>query len=105
MQEGRDEIDKDLAELNGNVNAFRLSESMAFVESMNQAFAQQIIYGDTTTNKDGVLGLTPRYNAITGSPAPNSAAARCRATPGARRAGIRCRCRCAAGQSFPSAGR
>jgi len=74
MQEGRDEIDKDLAELNGNVNAFRLSESMAFVESMNQAFAQQIIYGDTSTNKDGVLGLTPRYNALTGSPAPNSAA-------------------------------
>jgi len=64
MQEGRDEIDKDLAELNGNVNAFRLSESMAFVEAMNQAFAQQIIYGDTTSNKDGVLGLTPRYNNI-----------------------------------------
>ena len=64
MQEGRNEIDKDLAELNGNVNAFRLSESMAFVESMNETFAQQIIYGDTTVNKDGVLGLTPRYNAI-----------------------------------------
>lgn len=67
MQEGRNEIDKDLAELNGNVNAFRLSESMAFVESMNETFAQQIIYGDTTTNKDGVLGLTPRYNHLTGT--------------------------------------
>lgn len=65
MQEGRDEVDKDLAELNGNVAAFRLSEAMAFVESMNQAFSQQIIYGDTTTNKDGVLGLTPRYNSKT----------------------------------------
>jgi len=54
----------EMAELNGNVNAFRLSESMAFVEAMNQAFAQQIIYGDTTSNKDGVLGLTPRYNNI-----------------------------------------
>lgn len=61
MQEGRNEIDKDLAELNGNVNAFRLSESLAFVESMNETFAQQVIYGDTTVNKDGVLGLTPRY--------------------------------------------
>lgn len=67
MQEGRNEIDKDLAELNGNVNAFRLSESMAFVESMNETFAQQIMYGDTSTNKDGVLGLTPRYNHITGT--------------------------------------
>lgn len=64
MQEGRNEIDKDLAELNGNVNAFRLSESLAFVESMNEKFTQQIMYGDTTTNKDGVLGLTPRYNNI-----------------------------------------
>lgn len=64
MQEGRNEIDKDLAELNGNVNAFRLSESMAFVEAMGQAFAAQIVYGDTTLNKDGVLGLTPRYNNI-----------------------------------------
>ena len=66
MQEGRNEIDKDLAELNGNVAAFRLSESMAFIESMNENFAQQLIYGDTTVNKDGILGLTPRYNAISG---------------------------------------
>jgi hypothetical protein len=64
MQEGRNEIDKDLAELNGNVNAFRLSESMAFVEAMNEKFAQQVMYGDTSVNKDGVLGLTPRYNSL-----------------------------------------
>ena len=30
---------------------------------------------------------------------------RCRVTPGARRTGARCRCRCAAGQSSPLAGR
>jgi hypothetical protein len=28
---------------------------------MNQQFAKSIIYGDTTTNKDDVLGLAPRY--------------------------------------------
>lgn len=61
MQEGRSEVDKDLAELNGNVAAFRMSEALSFIESMNQLFAQQIIYGDTTTNKDGILGLTPRF--------------------------------------------
>jgi len=64
MLEGRNEIDKDLADLNGNAAAFRLSEGLAFIESMNQEFAQQMIYGDTAVNKDGVLGLTPRYNAI-----------------------------------------
>jgi hypothetical protein len=67
MQEGRNEIDKELCELNGNAAAFRLSESLAFVESMNQTFAQQIMYGNTATNKDGILGLAPRYNAIAGA--------------------------------------
>jgi hypothetical protein len=67
MLEGRNEIDKDLADLNGNAPAFRMSESLAFVEAMNQTFAQQMAYGDTSTNKDGVLGLAPRYNAISGA--------------------------------------
>lgn len=71
MQEGRNEVDKDLADLNGNVAAFRVSEALAFVESMNETFAQQVIYGDTTQNKDGILGLTPRYNSLT---AANSSA-------------------------------
>jgi hypothetical protein len=62
MLEGRNEIDKDLAELNGNTAAFRLSEGLAFIESMNESFAQSVIYGDTSTTKDGVLGLAPRYN-------------------------------------------
>jgi hypothetical protein len=66
MLEGRNELDKDIVELNGNAQAFRLSEALAFVESMNESFAQGIIYGDTSSNKDGVLGLTPRYNAISG---------------------------------------
>lgn len=66
MQEGRNEIDKDLCELNGNSAAFRMSEALAFIESMNQMFSQQIMYGNTTTNKDGILGLAPRYNTISG---------------------------------------
>lgn len=67
MLEGRNEIDKDLADLNGNAAAFRMSEGLAFIEAMNQEFAQQLIYGNTTTNKDGILGFAPRYNAIAGA--------------------------------------
>lgn len=67
MLEGRNEIDKDLADLNGNSAAFRMSEAMAFIESMNQSFCQQVIYGDTSTNKDGILGLTYRYNSLSAS--------------------------------------
>jgi hypothetical protein len=60
--EGRNEIDKDLADLNGNTAAFRLSEGLAFIEAMNEQFAQSIIYGNTASQKDGILGLTPRYS-------------------------------------------
>lgn len=67
MQEGRNEIDKDLADLNGNSSAFRMSEGLAFIEAMNQQFAQEMMYGNTSTNKDGILGLAPRYNAIAGA--------------------------------------
>jgi hypothetical protein len=64
MLEGRNEIDKDLAELNGYAPAFRASEALAFVESMRETFAQGVMYGDTSVNKDGILGLTPRYNSL-----------------------------------------
>lgn len=60
--EGRNEIDRDLADLNGNTAAFRLSEGLAFIESMNEQFAQSVIYGNTASQKDGILGLTPRYS-------------------------------------------
>lgn len=71
MLEGRNEIDKDLADLNGNAPAFRLSEGLSFIESMNQSFAQQLIYGDTSANPDGVLGLTPRYNSLSATNSQN----------------------------------
>lgn len=65
MAEGRNEIDKDLAELSGNVAEFRLSESLAFVESINQTWAQQLLYGNTAIDPEGILGLAPRYNSLT----------------------------------------
>ncbi len=71
MVEGRNEIDEDLANLNGNAAAYRLSEGLAFIESMNQTFAQQLMYGDTSVNQDGVLGLTPRYNSFTAQSGAN----------------------------------
>lgn len=76
MQEMRSEVDKDIAELGGNVTAYRQSKAIPFMEGMYQFAAQQFIYGDTATNKDGILGLTPRYNNIAnvGSTVFNTAA-------------------------------
>lgn len=71
MAEGRNEIDKDLADLNGNTAAFRLSEAIAFIEAMNQKWAQQLFYGDTSVDPEGILGLTPRYNSLTAQSGAN----------------------------------
>lgn len=66
MIEGFLEIDKDIVELNGEEGAFRMSEADAFIESMNQAFANLFIYGDPTVAPAVFRGLFPRYNKISG---------------------------------------
>ena len=65
MLETRAEIDKDLADLNGNTQSFRLSEAQAFVEAMNQTMAEAVIYGDASLNPERFNGLAVRYNTIT----------------------------------------
>lgn len=60
-------IDKQVADLNGNAQAYRLSEANAFLESMNQQLASQLIYGNSFTNSERFMGLAPRYGAISGA--------------------------------------
>lgn len=67
MLETRSEVDKDEAELNGNLEAFRLSEAVAFVEGLNQTFAQALIYGNQAVNPEQFNGLAPRFSAIAGA--------------------------------------
>jgi hypothetical protein len=64
--EGFLEIDKDIVELNGEGGAFRMSEADAFIEGMNQGFANLLIYGDPTTAPAVFRGFAPRYNKISG---------------------------------------
>lgn len=72
MLEARGQVDRDLAELNGNTGAFRLSENSAFLEAMNQSMAQTVFYGDTDVDPEKFLGLVPRFSDI-GSGAPANA--------------------------------
>lgn len=67
MLETRSEVDKDEAELNGNLEAFRLSEAVAFVEGLNQTMAQALIYGNQAVNPEQFNGLAPRFSAISGA--------------------------------------
>lgn len=67
MLEAYSRVDKDLAELNGNTAAFRLSEDQAFLEAMNQTQAQTLFYGNPATDPRQYLGLATRYGAISGA--------------------------------------
>ena len=62
MLETRGQIDLDLAMLNGNTPQFRLSEAVAFIEAMNQQFADTLIYGNAGVNPERFSGLAVRYN-------------------------------------------
>lgn len=64
MLEAYAEVDKALADLNGNTAAFRLSEDRAHIEAMNQAFADTLVYGDTSKNPERFMGLAPRYSSL-----------------------------------------
>ncbi len=67
MLEAWSEVDKDLAELNGNVSSFRLSEAAAFIEAMNQEMAQTLFYGNSGVAPEEFTGLAPRYSTISGA--------------------------------------
>ena len=62
MLEAWSEVDVDLAMLNGNTNAFRLSEARAFIEAMNQEMVQTIFYGNGGLAAEEFTGFAPRYS-------------------------------------------
>lgn len=64
MLETYSEVDKELADLNGQTAEFLLSESLAFLESMNQEMAETLIYGDTTVHPQRFTGLSARFNSL-----------------------------------------
>ena len=65
MLEAYAEVDKALADLNGNTSAFRLSEDKAFIEGMNVEIAETLFYGNEGTEPEAFTGLTPRFNDTT----------------------------------------
>ena len=67
IMEAYAEVDKDLAMLNGNTVAFRLSEDAAFIEAMNQKQAQTVFYGNPAVDPKSYAGLAPRYSTKSGA--------------------------------------
>jgi hypothetical protein len=60
-------VDKRVADMNGDVAKFRLSEADSFLEAMDQTMAFYLFYADPTVSPALFRGLTPRYNAISGA--------------------------------------
>lgn len=72
MLEQYAEVDKALADLNGNTAAFRLSEDRAHVEGMSQEIAQTLFYGNETTEPEAFTGLSARYSSVSTSTAQSA---------------------------------
>lgn len=64
MLEGNSQVDRKLAILSGNIGAYRLSESTAFFESMNQTMATTTFYGNAATSPKAFTGFAPRFDDI-----------------------------------------
>lgn len=71
MLEAYAEVDKALADLNGNTAAFRLSEDAAHIEAMSQEMASTLFYGNEGTQPEAFTGLAPRYNSKSAQNAGN----------------------------------
>lgn len=67
MLEAYAEVDKALADLNGNTAAFRLSEERPHIEAMSQEVANKIFHGNEALEPNAFTGLGPRFNALTGA--------------------------------------
>ena len=64
MLENYAEVDKELADLNGNTAEFRASEDMPILEGMSQTLATTLFYGDTDVDPEKFLGLAARYPSL-----------------------------------------
>lgn len=71
MMEAYAEVDKALADLNGNTAAFRLSEDLPHIEGMSQELARNIFTGNEALQPERFTGLIPRYNSFEAENAEN----------------------------------
>ena len=71
MLEAYNEVDKALADLNGNTNEFRLSEAVATIEGISQELVSTLFYGDTNVNPERFDGFSTRYNDLSAENADN----------------------------------
>jgi hypothetical protein len=62
--EAYSEIDKDLADLNGNSAEFRMSEDQPFIEGLSQQMSGALAYSNSLQTPAQIMGFSPRYNTV-----------------------------------------
>lgn len=65
MMEAYGEVDKALADLNGNTAAFRFSEEKPLLQGFAHEFAKQVFYSNEAVNPEQFTGFAPRFNTKT----------------------------------------
>jgi len=65
MLEAYGEVDKALADLNGNTAAFRLSEDSPHIEGISEEIQNTLIYGNEGSTPEAFTGFAPRFNSTT----------------------------------------
>lgn len=65
------EVDKDLADLNGNTAEFMLSESEPHIEGMAQEMAETLFLGNESTEPEAFTGFANYYNDLSAESADN----------------------------------
>lgn len=71
MLEAYAEVDKALADLNGNTAEFRLSEDRPILEGISQELARTLFFGNEGIQPEAFTGLAPRYNLTTAANGEN----------------------------------
>ena len=71
MLEAYAEVDKVLADLNGNTASFRLSEDRAHIDGINQEFSSSLFYASEATAPEEITGFAPRFNSLSAENAEN----------------------------------
>mgnify|MGYP001206623900 CR=1 FL=1 len=71
MLEAYAEVDKAMADLNGNTAEWRLSEDRPHLEGMNQTIQRTLLYGNEGTQPEAFTGLSPRFNSTTAANGEN----------------------------------
>ncbi|SRR5213593_14809 len=73
MLEAYGEVDKALADINGNAAAFRFSEERPLIQGFAHELGSKFFYANETTNPEQFTGLGPRFNTKTVATAQSAA--------------------------------